>query len=61
MPRVDIWIRKEDWQKWQSIKNKPEWLHEHLNNRNVGDNELLIVDTNKLIIEPTLTPPENAA
>lgn len=30
MPRVDIWIRKEDEEKWLAIENKPEWLHEHL-------------------------------
>lgn len=30
MPKVTIWIRKEDEAKWQAIKDKPEWLHEHL-------------------------------
>lgn len=33
MGRVHIWIRKEDESAWAAIKNKPEWLHEHLNNQ----------------------------
>lgn len=31
MPRVTIWIRNEDWDQWEAIDNKPEWLHERLN------------------------------
>lgn len=31
MPSVHIWIKKDDWDKWQAIADKPEWLHEHLN------------------------------
>mgnify|MGYP001594439690 CR=1 FL=1 len=27
MPHVNIWIRKEDEEKWKAIENKPEWLH----------------------------------
>ncbi len=23
MPRVNIWIRKEDWEKWEAVENKP--------------------------------------
>lgn len=30
MPAVHIWIKKEDWARWQSITNKPLWLHEAL-------------------------------
>lgn len=30
MPRVNIFIRDEDWIKWQAIESKPDWLHEHL-------------------------------
>lgn len=31
MPKVTIWIREgEDHAKWKAIENKPEWLHEHL-------------------------------
>lgn len=26
MPKVMVWIRKEDYAKWQAIENKPEWL-----------------------------------
>lgn len=26
MPRVDVWIRKEDWEKWKAITNKPEFI-----------------------------------
>ena len=32
MPKVTIWIRKEDYDKWQAIADKPAWLHKHLNN-----------------------------
>ena len=28
MPRVNIYIRNEDYAKWQSIPNKPEFIHE---------------------------------
>lgn len=31
MPRVTIYIRDEDWNKWQSIENKPEFLSEAIN------------------------------
>lgn len=31
MPRVNIYIRKEDEEKWGAIENKPEWLHDNLN------------------------------
>lgn len=31
MPRVTIWIRNDDYDKWLAIADKPAWLHEHLN------------------------------
>jgi hypothetical protein len=30
MPKVTIWIRNEDYDKWLALENKPEWLHGHL-------------------------------
>jgi hypothetical protein len=30
MPRYNIWIRKQDLPKWDSIENKSEWVHEKL-------------------------------
>lgn len=30
MPHVNIWIRKEDVDNWNSIDNKADWLHFHL-------------------------------
>jgi len=33
MPRVDVWIRKNDFDKWEAIKDKPEFLHNALNVR----------------------------
>jgi hypothetical protein len=30
MPKVTIWIRNEDLPKWESIADRPEWLHSHL-------------------------------
>jgi hypothetical protein len=31
MPKVTIWVRNEDYPKWQAIEDKPEWLHDHIN------------------------------
>ncbi len=31
MPRVNIYIRKDDEAKWNAIKSKPEWMHQHIN------------------------------
>lgn len=36
MPRVNIYIRKDDEEKWKAIGNKPEWLHEHLRSNLFG-------------------------
>lgn len=33
MPRKDIWIRVDDLDKWESIKDKPLFLHNALNVR----------------------------
>ena len=33
MPRVDVWIRKDDWDRWEKIKDKPLFLHNMLNVR----------------------------
>lgn len=30
MPRVNIYIRNEDWPIWEGIKHKPDWIHQHL-------------------------------
>lgn len=30
MPRVNIYIRNEDLDRWNAIEDKPEWLHEKL-------------------------------
>lgn len=35
MPKVTIWIRKEDLDNWLAIKNRPEFIHNALNG--VGD------------------------
>jgi hypothetical protein len=31
MPHVNIWIRRDDFDAWESIKDKPEFLHDALN------------------------------
>lgn len=28
MPRVNIWIRKDDWEDWRIIGNKSEFIHD---------------------------------
>lgn len=30
MPQANIWIRKDDWDKWKSIGNKPDFIHDAL-------------------------------
>lgn len=30
MPRVNVYIRKEDWEAWESLADKPDWLHQSL-------------------------------
>lgn len=31
MPRVNIYIRNEDWEAWEAIKDKPEFIHNSIN------------------------------
>lgn len=33
MPHANIWIRKDDWQAWQNVADKPKFLHDALNGR----------------------------
>jgi SPX domain protein involved in polyphosphate accumulation len=65
LPRVTIWIRQEDYDKWQAIENKPEWLHEHLNSKlvdTIDGFEALEEVTSKLpYVEPTVTDIEESA
>jgi hypothetical protein len=30
MPHANIWIRVEDWDKWQALPDKPDWIHRNL-------------------------------
>ncbi len=36
MPRVNIYIRDEDWEAWKSIEDKPEFLHTTLQKVKLG-------------------------
>lgn len=38
MPKVTIWIRNEDYDKWEAIADKPEWVHRAINTKNMLDN-----------------------
>lgn len=40
MPRVNIFIRKEDWDRWQAIPDVPEWIHKGLVGKSVADKEV---------------------
>jgi hypothetical protein len=31
MPHANVWIRKEDWEKWQALDSKSEFIHFALN------------------------------
>lgn len=35
MPRVNIYIREDDWQKFQAIEDRPLWLSHALRNTDV--------------------------
>ncbi len=60
-----IWIRKEDEEKWGAIENKPEWLHEHLNDGWKQDaklsDKLLKGDVLRERIEPEIMIAEHPA
>jgi hypothetical protein len=30
MPKATIWIKKEDYPIWQSLEDRPDWLHRKL-------------------------------
>ena len=30
MPKVTIWIKNEDLDKWNAIADRPAWIHENL-------------------------------
>lgn len=36
MPKVTIWVRVEDYSKWQDLKDKPEFIHNALNPREIA-------------------------
>lgn len=35
MPSIPIYIRKEDWEKWEAIQDKPEFIHNALNDSDI--------------------------
>jgi hypothetical protein len=67
MIKVEVDIYDEDLAKFNAIKNKAEWLHEHLNQTDLPEVERIKRSINQPINygrydpEPTLTPPEEAA
>lgn len=44
MPRVNIYIRHEDWEAWLKIENKSQWVHEMLKPGLVGNLHEVSVD-----------------
>lgn len=36
MPHVNIWIRKEDLDKWNAVGDKPGWIHSNLNKQPIS-------------------------
>jgi len=57
MPNRTIYIRQEDLKKWNSIKNKPEWLHLAINGTNVSQINNVIEEKSKIdnIIKSSVT------
>lgn len=47
MPKVTIWIREDDYLKWQAIGDIPTWLHEHLNIGAAGMNTAIALQDMK--------------
>lgn len=47
MPRVNIWIRKEDEEKWNALTNKSELIHASLNGN--------VINT-KFIVDESIRP-----
>lgn len=63
MPKVTIYIRNDDYPKWQAIADKPEWLHEHLNGSFIN-HDFIINETLKaqrIVSDPTYTDAEDTA
>jgi hypothetical protein len=56
MPRVNIYIRNDDAPKWDSIADKPAWIHDHLNGKLCDHNLQAQVDKFKKIYNDD-TPP----
>lgn len=62
MPRVNIFIRKEDWDRWNAIPDVPQWIHNGLIGKSVADKEVkqVRVKTAKVVTAVTMPVPGKA-
>jgi hypothetical protein len=37
MPHANIWVRKDDWEAWESIEDKPAFIHRSIINYGMGE------------------------
>jgi hypothetical protein len=62
MPKVTIWIKNEDMDKWNDIADRPAWLHKHLQGQfNVTYNKVKEILDSGALDEPTYTDMEDVA
>lgn len=52
MPRVTIWIREADMPKWETITDRPAWLHEKLAEIDIPEIEAIKHELDKGISIP---------
>lgn len=48
MPRVNIYIRNEDYDKWKAIEGKPEWLHGQITGEELFDVGMNIIGEDEI-------------
>lgn len=62
MPRVDIWIRKDDLGAWQAIDNKAEFIHNALQGTVLPDQSKAYksMSPDEITIKPIIKTPKEA-
>lgn len=68
MPRINLYVKKNDWKKFQEITDKPQWLHNAINNtdvsiltfQNTGKNGILTEENENLENPEIVNFPESS-
>jgi len=56
MPKVTIWIRESDWQLWQAITDKPDWISTRLN---IVETVIRVADNTNQNVSPEFIGPSS--